>query len=148
MPKELSESLFLTNLIAQVRALDQFGSWENRPDEALLREKFVKTKEQLAEIPVIADVDEEVISHLKMLLQAVAVGFERKTGQMAGVVLEMSHEGFGRGVVLCGPVVLMDKTFRDAHRFSFLSLDKLAAQGDQWLTSALKTYERFKPCLN
>ncbi len=143
----MRESPFLTNLVAQVRALDQFGSWDNKPDEALLREKFVKTKEQLAEIPVIADVDEEVTTNLKMLLKAVAVSFERESTQMASVVMEMSHEGFGRGVVLCGPVVLMDKTFRDAHRFSFPTLDKLAEEGDKWLQKALENYERFKPCL-
>ena len=143
----MHESIFLTNLVAQVRALDQFGSWDNKPDEVLLREKFVKTKEQLAEIPVIADVDEEVITNLKMLLKAIAVSFERTSGQMASVVMEMSHEGFGRGVVLCGPVVLMDKTFRDAHRYSFVTLDKLSEEGDKWLQKALATYEKFKPCL-
>lgn len=141
------ESIFLSSLVAQVRALDQFGSWDKKPDDVLLCEKFIKTKEQLAEIPVIADVDEEVTTNLKMLLKAVAVVFERQSGQMASVVMEMSHEGFGRGVVLCGPIVVMDKTFRDAHRFSFPTLDKLAQEGDKWLTKASETYLKFKPCL-
>lgn len=137
-------SEFLTSLTAQIRAQDQFGTWENKPDELLLSKKYIKTKEELKALPVIADVDEEIIDNLKMLLKAVAVAFERKTGQMAGVVFEMSHEGFGRGIVLAGSIVLMDKTFRDAHRYAFDSVEKLGEEGDKWLQKALDQYAKFR----
>ena len=36
------EEIFLKMLIGQVRALDQFGTWANKSDEDILKEKYVK----------------------------------------------------------------------------------------------------------
>ena len=137
---------YLQQLANQVRALDTFGSWDAKKDDDLLEEKYVKTPEQLKAIPIIADIDEMLIKDLRMILQAVAVAFEAKTRVMASVVLEMSHEGFGRGVVIADGIVLADKTFRDAHRFAFASLEKLEAEGNKMIETALKNYEKLKPC--
>ncbi len=141
---ELNRNDFTRELILQLRALDQFGNWSNLSDEELLEKKYVKTKEQLKEIPIIADIDEVLISEIKLIYKALAIAFERKCGEMANIVMEMSHEGFGRVVVICGGVVLADKTFRDAHRFGYKSLDKLSEDGAKMLDSALKKYEKYK----
>jgi probable nitrogen fixation protein len=143
----MSESLFLKELVKQIRALDMYGVWEKEADASLLTTKYIKTKEQLKEIPIIADISKETITDLRMILQAVALAFEGKTGVMANVCLEMSHEGFGRGVVIADKIVLMDKYFKDAHRFSFPTLEKLTEEGDKYLAKAVETYEKFKPCL-
>jgi len=94
------DDVFIKTLIGQVRALDQFGTWTNRTDEDLLAEKYVKTKEDLRNIPVIADIDEMQIQNIRLVYQAIALAFEKKTGVMCSVVMEMSHEGFGRAVLL------------------------------------------------
>ncbi|MDR1911708.1 MAG: NifX-associated nitrogen fixation protein [Helicobacteraceae bacterium] len=137
-------SLFLKRLTDQIRASDQFGAWDNKTDEELIAKKYVKSKEELKAIGVIADIDETTIDDLKMLLKAVAVAFERKTSKMASVIFEMSHEGFGRGAVIAGEIVIMDKTFRDAHRFAFESVEKLAAEGEKWLAKALAIDAKYK----
>jgi probable nitrogen fixation protein len=135
---------FLQALIEQIRAQDQFGAWEGKTDDELLAKKYVKTKEQIRALGVIADIDEETIDNLKMLFKAVATAFERKTNKMVSVVMEMNHEGFGRGVAIAGDIVVMDKTFRDAHRFAFESVEKLAIEGEKWLKKAFEIDAKYK----
>lgn len=138
------ESLFTDTLIGQVRALDQFGTWANKDDEDILKEKYVKSKEDLKNIPVIADIDEMQIQDIRLVYQAIALAFEKKTGVMCSVVMEMSHEGFGRVVVIAEKIVIVNKFFKDAHRFSFRTYEKLLEEGDKLLSDAIKIYDEYK----
>ncbi|MFT5661126.1 MAG: putative nitrogen fixation protein [Sulfurimonas sp.] len=140
-------SPFTEELIRQLRAIDQFGNWAKLSDEEVLSKIYVKTKEDLRAIPIIADIDEMLIGQIKMIFKAVALQFERKTGVMCNVVMEMSHEGFGRCIVIAGRIVLVDKYFKDAHRFSFRTMEKLLEEGDKYLASSFSTYEQYKPCI-
>lgn len=140
-------SPFTEELIRQLRAIDQFGNWSKMSDEELLIKKYVKTKEDLKSLPIIADIDEMLIGEIKMIFKAVALQFERKTGVMCNVVMEMSHEGFGRCIVIAGRIVLVDKYFKDAHRFSFRTIEKLYEEGDKYLAAAFATYDQYKPCI-
>jgi probable nitrogen fixation protein len=137
-------SLFIDTLIGQVRALDQFGTWANREDADILEEKYVKTKEDLKNIPVIADIDEMQVQDIRLVYQAVALAFEKNTGVMCSVVMEMSHEGFGRAVVIADKIVIVNKFFKDAHRFSFRTYEDLVKEGDKLLSNALEIYEEYK----
>jgi probable nitrogen fixation protein len=110
-------------------------------DDALLTLKYVKTKEDLKSLPLIADIDEEVIKNIRLLYQALALAYEAKSGQVATVVLEMSHEGFGRVVVVTDTKVLWSKYFKDAHRFGFRTLEALEKEGEKMLTQALERRE-------
>jgi probable nitrogen fixation protein len=139
-----AKELFISTLIGQVRALDQFGTWINKSDEELLIEKYIKTKEDLKNIPIIADIDEMQIKDIRLIFQAVALAFEKNTGVMASVVMEMSHEGFGRVVVFTGKIVLCEKFFKDAHRYSFRTYDKLEDEGEKFLLNAQETYNKYK----
>jgi probable nitrogen fixation protein len=140
----MSDSVFLKELVKQVRALDTYGVWEKDSDEKLLGEKYIKTKEQLKEIPIIADITQEQIKDMRLLLQALALAFEQKTAEMATVVIEMSHEGFGRGVVIADKIVIVDKYFKDAHRFGYPTIEKLVEEGEKMLDKAIATYNEFK----
>jgi probable nitrogen fixation protein len=137
-------SLFIETLIGQVRALDQFGTWANKSDEEILTEKYVKSKEDLKNIPVIADIDEMQIQDIRLIFQSIALAFEKKTGVMCSVVMEMSHEGFGRAVVIADKIVVTNKFFKDAHRYSFRTYDKLVEEGEKMLENAIKIYEEYK----
>ncbi|MFT7003346.1 MAG: putative nitrogen fixation protein [Sulfurimonas sp.] len=138
------ENLFIETLVGQVRALDQFGTWTNIENEDILKEKYVKSKEDLKNIPVIADIDEMQIQDIRLIYQAVALAFEKKTGIMCSVIMEMSHEGFGRAVVLADKIVILNKFFKDAHRFSFRTYEKLVEEGDKLLDNAMKIYDEYK----
>ena len=142
--KELN--VFAQELIRQLRATDQFGNWSKMSDEELLVKKYVKTKEDLKSIPIIADIDEMLIGEIKMIFKAIALQFERQTGVMCNVVMEMSHEGFGRCIVIADRIVLVDKYFKDAHRFGYRTIDKLYEDGQKHLDKSIEIYEKFKPC--
>ncbi|WP_072679551.1 NifX-associated nitrogen fixation protein [Arcobacter sp. LA11] len=139
-----AKELFLKTLVGQIRALDQFGTWVNKSDDDLVKEKYVRTKEELKEIPIIADIDEMQIKDIRLIYQAVALAFEKITGIMASVVMEMSHEGFGRVVVFANDIVLCEKYFKDAHRFSFRTYEKLEDEGEKYLLKAQEKYKQYK----
>jgi len=60
------------------------------------------------------------------------------------VVIEMSHEGFGRGVVIADKIVIVDKYFKDAHRFGYPTIEKLVEEGEKMLDKAIATYNEYK----
>jgi len=138
------EKLFLETLISQLRAMDQFGTWAKKSDEELLSEKYVKSKDDLKNIPIIADIDEMQIKDIRLIFQSIALAFELKTGIMCSVVMEMSHEGFGRAVVLAEKIVITNKFFKDAHRYSFRTYDALVSEGGKMLKDAIDIYQSFQ----
>lgn len=138
------EKLFIETLISQIRALDQFGTWAKKSDEEILSEKYVKTKDQLKNVPIIADIDEMQIKDIRLVFQSIALAFELKLGIMCSVVMEMSHEGFGRAVVLAEKIVITNKFFKDAHRYSFRTYDDLIKEGGKMLKDAIEIYETHK----
>jgi len=137
-------SIFKEQLISQVRALDSFGSWSKLSDEELLTQKYVKTKEDLKNTPVIADIDEMVIKDIRLIFEALALAFERQTGVMCSVIMEMSHEGFGRVAVIADNIVIGNKYFKDAHRFGYRTLEKLELDCESMLKKAVETYQYYK----
>lgn len=138
------EKLFIETLTSQIRALDQFGTWAKKSDEEVLCDKYVKTKEQLKNVPIIADIDEMQIKDIRLIFQSIALAFELKLGIMCSVVMEMSHEGFGRAVVLAEKIVVTNKFFKDAHRYSFRTYDDLIKEGGKMLKDAIEIYETHK----
>lgn len=136
--------LFLDTLTAQVRAQDKYDVWARKGDEELLTKKYVKTKEDLKKIPLIADISDVQISDIRLIFQALSLAFEEKTGEMGTVVMEMNHEGFGRAVVLADKIVVVNKFFKEAHRFGYRSIEALANEGGKMLKNAIETYEKFK----
>ena len=131
---------FLQCLIGRIRAEDSYGAWEKRSDESLLAE-YVVTKEQRRAIPIISDPDPEVIARVEQFYQAVGLAVERATRVMATPMMKMSHEGFGRVVLIAGRLVVLARSLRDVHRFGFDSLEKLAAEGTEAVEQAVAMIE-------
>jgi probable nitrogen fixation protein len=127
---------FVQQLVRQMRAQDTHGNWEGKSDLALLK-PFIHTPEERRAIPIIGDPDPETLWHLEIFYNAVAVAIERETGQMVSPMMKMSHEGFGRMVLIAGRLVVVNKQLRDVHRFGFASLAKLAEAGGRYLDEAV-----------
>jgi len=139
------DELFIKTLNGQIRALDQFGSWDNKSDEELVALKYIKTKEDLKKLPIIADIDEIQVKDIRLVYQAYGLAFEKLTGVMCNVVLEMSHEGFGRAVVIADGIVIVDKYFKDAHRYGFRTFDDLKKEAQKVMEKALEKFHTFYP---
>jgi probable nitrogen fixation protein len=62
---------------------------------------------------------------------------------MASQMQKMSHEGFGRVVLIAGKLVVVSKHLRDIHRFGFETWAKLAESGDKIIADAVSTIETY-----
>ena len=127
---------FVQQLIKQMRAQDTHGTWDGKSDLQLLK-PYIHTAEERRALPILGDPDPETLWHLEIFYNAIAVAIERETGQMVSPMMKMSHEGFGRMVLIAGRLVVVNKQLRDVHRFGFLSLAKLAEAGGKFLTEAV-----------
>jgi len=133
---------FVQQLIKQLRAQDINGTWDNKSDLQLLK-PYIHTAEERRALPILGDPDPETLWHLEIFYNAIAVAIERETGQMVSPMMKMSHEGFGRMVLIAGRLVVVNKQLRDVHRFGFSSLAKLADAGTKFFDEAvtmIRTY--------
>ena len=131
---------FLQCLIGRIRADDAFGAWERKSDTALLKD-YIVTKAERKLIPIIGDPDPDTLSRVEHFYQAVGLAVERATGIMATPMMKMSHEGFGRIVLIAGKLVVFSRTLRDVHRFGFEDLDALASEGTKFAAQAVAMIE-------
>jgi probable nitrogen fixation protein len=128
---------FAVEMVRQMRALDAYGTLDNHSAAQVL-DPFILTKEQKREVPIIGDPDEIVVSRVKAFYNAIAALIESECGLMAVPTINLTHEGFGRALITVGRLVVMDKTLRDVHRFSFPTLSKMKDEADKILSVALE----------
>ncbi|WP_454747449.1 NifX-associated nitrogen fixation protein [Ciceribacter selenitireducens] len=133
---------FMKCLVRLMRAQDTYDAWEGRSDASILTD-FIVTKEQRREIPIIGDPDPDVLWRLEIFYSAVGLAIEQETGIMASPMMKMSHEGFGRVLLMTGRLVVVLKTLRDVHRFGFENLSKLAEAGNKLVQDAVEMVGKF-----
>ena len=138
----VAELPFIKELIKIWRAQDTHGTWETKSDLDLLA-PYVLDKEARRALPIIGDPDAETIWRMELFFNAVALSIERATGVMISPMLKMSHEGFGRMVLIGGRLIVVNKQLRDVHRFGFDTFEKLAAEGDKYVQSGVEMIEKF-----
>ena len=127
---------FVRELVKMLRAQDTHGTWDGKSDRTLLN-PYILTPEQRREIPIIGDPDPETLWRVELFYNAIGVAIERETGNMVTPMMNMSHEGFGRMVLLAGRLVVVNKQLRDVHRFGFASLAKLAEAGGKFVSDGV-----------
>ena len=137
-----AEAPFVRELIKVWRAQDAHGTWENKADLALL-DPYIVDKEARRALPLIGDPDPDTIWRLELFFNAVCLSIERETRVMISPMLKMSHEGFGRMVLIGGRLIVVNKQLRDVHRFGFDSLEKLAEEGAKYVKAGVEMIEKF-----
>jgi len=128
---------FVKEMLRQTRALDSYGMWDGKSAPEIL-DAYVLTKERRRAIPVIGDPDDVLIARVKSFHNAIAVLIEKECGLMAAPFVQLTHEGFGRALIIVGKLVVMDRTLRDMHRFGFDSLSKMKTEADKYLAVAIE----------
>lgn len=126
----------IRQMVVQLRAMDSYGTYDTWSDARVL-DPLVLTKERRRAIPVVGDPDETTLSRVKAYYNAIAQMVERETGLLAVPVINLTHEGFGRALILVGKLVVVDRILRDVHRFGFDSLDALVAEAEKLLGKAV-----------
>ncbi|HUI22020.1 MAG TPA: NifX-associated nitrogen fixation protein [Methylocella sp.] len=137
-----AQAPFVKELIKIWRAQDTHGTWDNKGDLDLL-EPYIVDKEKRRALPIIGDPDPDTIWRLELFFNAVALAVEKETGVMISPMLKMSHEGFGRMVLIGGRLIVVNKQLRDVHRFGFDSLAKLAEEGDKFVKAGVEMINKF-----
>ncbi|WP_028310372.1 NifX-associated nitrogen fixation protein [Derxia gummosa] len=138
---------FVQQMIKMLRAQDMHGTWDNKTDLDLL-DPFILNAEKRREIPIIGDPDPEVLWRLELFYNAIAVCIERETGNIVTPMMKMSHEGFGRMVLIAGRLIVVNKQLRDVHRFGFASLAKLSEQGNKFVNEAVEMVRKYPDVVN
>lgn len=128
---------FINEMLRQTRALDSYGQWDGKAAPQIL-DSYVLTKERKREIPLIGDPDDQIIARVKAFHNAIAVLIEKECALMAVPFVHLTHEGFGRALIVVGKLVVMERTLRDVHRFGFESLSKMKTEADKHLSVALE----------
>ncbi|MFG1404106.1 NifX-associated nitrogen fixation protein [Xanthobacter sediminis] len=141
------ESPFVKELIKIWRAQDTHGAWEGKKDLDLV-EPYIIDKEARRALPIIGDPDPETIWRLELFFNAVCLLIERETRVMISPMLKMSHEGFGRMVLIGGRLIVVNKQLRDVHRFGFDNLGKLAEEGMKHVNSGVEMIRKFPDVAN
>ena len=133
---------FTKALIRQLRAHDTSGAWERKSDAEVLA-RYILTREQLRAMPLIADPGPEVMWRIEQFWSALGLAVEETSGLIGTPMVKLSHEGFGRAILIVGRLVAVSRIMRDAHRFGFGSLEALAAEGERLVTDAVRSIEQF-----
>ncbi|MBZ0090837.1 MAG: NifX-associated nitrogen fixation protein [Sulfuricellaceae bacterium] len=141
------ESIFVKELVKQWRAQDSYGAWEGKSDETLL-EPYIIDKEKRKTMPIIGDPDPETLWRLELFYNAVGLAIERETGNMVTPMMKMHHEGFGRMVLSAGRLIVVNKQLRDVHRFGFLTLEKLAEEGEKLVLAGVEMIQKYPEVAN
>ncbi|MGP9813525.1 NifX-associated nitrogen fixation protein [Rhodopseudomonas sp. NSM] len=136
------DSLFVKELVKQLRAQDTHGVWESKSDLKLL-EPYIIDKAKRREIPLMGDPDPETLWRLELFYNAVALSIERETRIMVSPMMKMHHEGFGRMILSAGRLIVVNKHMRDVHRFGFDNLGKLAEDGDKLVDAGVEMIRKF-----
>lgn len=134
---------FVAEMLKQLRALDTYDTYEGWSEEKII-DPLILTKERKREIPIVGDPDETTVARIKSYYNAIASLIEKKCGLMAVPFVNLTHEGFGRALVMVGKLIVVDKTLRDVHRWGFPSLEALCEQSEKQIDKALELIEQYK----
>ncbi|MDP3008795.1 MAG: NifX-associated nitrogen fixation protein [Methylococcales bacterium] len=130
------------DLIKQLRAIDTYDTYDGWPSARVV-DPIVLTKERKREIPIIGDPDGLTIARIKAYYNSLASLIEKRSGLMAAPIVHLTHEGFGRALIMVGKLVVVDKILRDVHRWGFASLEDLSEKSDKTISNAIELIEKY-----
>jgi probable nitrogen fixation protein len=133
----------IAQMVIQLRAMDSYGTYDTWSNARVI-DPLILTKERRRQIPVVGDPDETTMSRVKAYYNAIAQMIEKETGLMAVPVINLSHEGFGRALIMVGKLVTLDKILRDVHRFGFDSPEKLVEDAEKLLEKAVGMVTQYR----
>jgi probable nitrogen fixation protein len=138
----LLTSEIVLDMIKQLRAIDTYDTYDGWTNARII-DPLVLTKERKREIPIIGDPDSLTIARLKAYYNSLASLIEKRSELMAVPLVSLTHEGFGRALIMVGKLIVVDKVLRDTHRFGFASLEDMCEKSDKTIANALSLIEKY-----
>lgn len=133
----------VVEILKQLRAIDTYDTYEGLTEVQII-DPLILTKERRQAIPTVGDPDEITLARVKVYYNAIATLVEKKTKLMAVPVINITHEGFGRALVLVGKLIVVDKVLRDIHRFGFPSLEDMCVKTETIVDKAAELIEKYR----
>src|SRR5919197_526443 len=121
---------FLHELARRFRARAGLDAWDGRSDREVLAALVYPQGRRERDVDD-DEVDADVYLHIELFYEAIAAAVEARTGVPCSPMLRMHQQGHGRVVVLAGRLVVVSRWLRDAGRFGFDSVDKIAEAGER-----------------
>ena len=131
---------FLHELARRFRARAGLDAWDGQSDREVLAPLVYPQGRRDRDGE---EVDADVYLHIELFYEAIAASVEARTGVPCSPMLRMHHEGHGRVVVLAGRLVVVSRWLRDAGRFGFDSVEKIAEAGERLVQASVEMIARF-----
>lgn len=137
------QSAFMQELLRQIRATDTYGVRSTWTAERLFEPYFKKRGTEAG-----CTLDSAALLRVQLFYQALAILIEGECGQMVSTIVNINDEGFGRVVLIVGRLVVLDKTVRDAGRFSFATSQAMQVEAEKMLAVAVGLIGKYPEAAN
>lgn len=140
---ETAEAL-VRRLCNLLDAEDFFGRYAALPPQDKIAQQFLATPDDKNKSDFNCAVSPKVRQQVPLLFQAIAGVMEERSGTMIQSTAEINAEGFGRGLLYTGRVILVLKSLRAGFPFPFISEEKVICYGVECVEEGLAFLQRYK----
>ncbi|MEC0172019.1 DUF269 domain-containing protein [Paenibacillus graminis] len=135
---------FVRRLCHLLDTADFFGRHASLPPQEKIAKLFLASPEDKDQSDFNCAVSPKVRQQVPILFQAIAGVMEEKSGAMVQSTAEINVEGFGRGLLYTGRVILVLKALRAGAPFPFTSEEKTIRYGVECVEEGLAFLEKYK----
>ncbi|WP_052416711.1 DUF269 domain-containing protein [Paenibacillus sp. FSL R5-0912] len=122
---------------------DFFGRSALLPPQEKIGKLFLASAEDKDQSEFNCAVSPKVRQQVPLLFQAMAGVIDERTGLMIQSTAEINGEGFGRGLLYSGRVILVLKSLRAGFPFPFTSTEKTIRYGVECIEEGLAFLEKY-----
>ncbi|CAH1211448.1 hypothetical protein PAECIP111892_03573 [Paenibacillus auburnensis] len=143
LDQEMADS-FVRRLCNLLDTEDFFGRYAALSPQEKIVQQFLASSEDKSQSDFNCAVSPKVRQQVPLLFQAIAGVMEERSGTMIQSTAEINHEGFGRGLLYSGRVILVLKSLRAGFPFPFTSEEKVIRYGVECVEEGLAFLAKYK----
>lgn len=123
---------------------DYFGRFAALTPQDKIAKQFLASPADQQQSDFNCAVSTEVRRQVPLVFQAIAGVMEEKSGAMVQSTAEINGEGFGRGLLYSGRVILVLRSLRAGFPFPFTSEEKVILYGVECIEEGLTFLDKYK----
>lgn len=135
---------FVRRLCNLLDTEDFFGRYAALSPQEKIAQQFLASPDDKSQSDFNCAVSPKVRQQVPLLFQAIAGVMEESSGTMIQSTAEINGEGFGRGLLYSGRVILVLKSLRAGFPFPFTSEEKVIRYGVECVEEGLAFLDKYK----
>ncbi|WP_342562717.1 DUF269 domain-containing protein [Paenibacillus sp. FSL R7-0345] len=143
-PDQETADALVRRLCSLLDAEDFFGRYAALSPQEKLARQFLASPDDKSKSDFNCAVSPKVRQQVPLLFQAIAGVMEERSGTMVQSTAEINGEGFGRGLLYSGRVVLVLKSLRAGFPFPFMTEEKVIRYGVECIEEGLAFLNKYK----